>query len=247
MIGFYFFKLSLFWEIVYITGYTLSDLHLIKETVLWKEPFIITKLFRTTCKEYILYVFSCVIARLITYADKLLLYPILGGTAVSIYYVATLSSKVILLLISPISNVILNYLSKADKTSIDSFTRMLKFGVLICSFGYCFCMFLTEPVLNIIYPDYVEVAMKYAFLTTVTAMLRVLIGLINPFILRFLTMKWQMIINSVTLLTYISTSMILLDNGGLYGLCIGGIIANLFKILLMILLFILKKHKEYVI
>lgn len=244
LVGYCLFQMTLLWEVVYIAGYLLSDLHLLKDTMLWKEPLKITKLFYTTCKEYVLFVIACIIARLITYADKLLLFPILGGTVVSIYYVATLSSKVILLLISPISNVILNYLSKSDRTSIKSFVKMLKLGTIICVLGYCFSMFITEPVLKIIYPDYVEMAMKYVYLTTLTAMIRVLIGLINPYILCFLSMKWQMLINLITLFMYIFISLILLKKWGLYGFCIGGVITNLFKMLVMISLFIFQKHKE---
>ena len=242
--GYCLFRMTLSWEVVYIVGYLLSDMHLLKDSKLWKEPLKITKLFCITSKEYVLFVIACVIARLITYADKILLFPILGGTVVSIYYVATLSSKVILLLISPISNVILNYLSKTDKTSVDSFFKMLKLGILICILGYGFSMFITEPVLKIIYPDYVEMAMKYVYLTTLTAMIRVLIGLINPYILCFLSMKWQMFINLITLFIYIFISLVLLKNWGLYGFCIGGLITNLFKMLVMISLFILQKHKE---
>ncbi len=237
ILGFVCFWLTSYWEFIYIIGYVLSDIHILNKSILWKESIVMTELFKNTCKEYLMYVISCIISRLVIYADKLLLYPILGGTVVTIYYVATLSSKVIVLLISPISNVILSHISKEQTTSKNGLFKVLIWGSSVCVVGYFGCLFFSEPVLRIIYPNYVDSAMGYIWLTTAIAMTRVLIGLINPFILRFLTMKWQVIINTISLLLYVSISMTLLIFWGLYGFCIGGLITNLVKIMIMLFIY----------
>lgn len=237
IVGYFFYVVTSYWESIYIVGYIFSLIYIIKNSSLWKEPFIKTELFYHINKDYIIYVASCMISRLITYSDKMLLYPLLGGEQVTIYYVATLTGKVILLVITPISNVIFSYLTKAKHKNRERFFMALKLGSVMCIIGYFLCMCISKPILTLIYPAYAERAVNYVFITVGTTMIRVFEGIVNPFILCFVTMKWQIIINLFTLIIYVGVSFILLYFMELYGFCIGAFIAELAKLFLMLMIY----------
>jgi len=237
IIGYVFYEIIKYWELVYIVGYILSIIYIMKNSDLWKEPLVKTRLFYDIQRDYIIYVFSCILSRLITYSDKMLLYPLLGGAQVAIYYVATLMGKVILLVVAPISNVIFSYLTKTKYRNQGIFFLALKLGSVMCATGYFFCVFVSRPVLAFIYPAYVGQAMKYIYITSGTTVIRVFEGLINPFVLCFVTMKWQIVINLFTLILYIGLSFLFLSFFDLYGFCMGALFADLLKLLLMIMIY----------
>lgn len=72
-------------------------------------------MFKGTLIESTTLFIAGLISRLINYADKLLIYPVLGGEEVAVYYAASIIGKMISMLISPISNVVLSYLAKIEK------------------------------------------------------------------------------------------------------------------------------------
>ena len=68
---------------------------------------------------------------IVKYADRLILYPLLGGVAVSIYYSATIISKLISLAVTPLSTVILSYFSKMESLKRRTFYVMLSVGLTV--------------------------------------------------------------------------------------------------------------------
>lgn len=154
-------------------------------------------------------------------ADKILLYPLLGGTMVSVYYAATVFSKVVSLAITPINSVALSYLSKINKKTNSLFKWTYIVGIVVCGIGYIMTIILSRPVLSILYPKYVDAAMQYIWITSGTIVVSVLTSMITPFVLRFFDIKWQIWINGITTIMYIIISLSLLKLGGLMGFCVG--------------------------
>lgn len=243
-IGVILFFITKLWECIYIAGYIFSLFFIIKETKIWKEQLKITELWKEVAKENLIYIISCLMYRFTTYADKIILYPLLGGLNVSVYYVATLSGKIVTMLITPICGVMLSYLAKKKNSTKSSFNRVIKYGSIACIIGYFGCILVSRPVLSILYPYYVDMAMNYIYITTAVVVIGVMISLINPYILKNMTMKWQIIINFSTLIIYIRTSLTLLKVFRLMGFCIGTLIANIFK--LAIMLGICLKNKDQI-
>ncbi len=77
----------------------------------FSEPYGKTRLFGSSLRTYV----SLIASNLITYSsgatDWLLLYPALGPSAVSTYYVATFFGKTFSFFSSPISSIMLSYMS----------------------------------------------------------------------------------------------------------------------------------------
>lgn len=237
IIGFFLFKATNYWQFIYLFGFGTSYIYIVAKSKILVEPFKKTKLFRVIAKDTIYLIIATTLARAMNYADKILLYPLLGGTMVSIYYVATVFGKVVSLAITPINSVALSYLSKINKKPDSLFKWTYAVGVVVCIVGYIFGVLLSRPILNLLYPSYVDDAMKYILVTTATIVISVLTSFINPFVLRYFDVKWQICINGITTAGYIVVSLLLLKLFGMMGFCFGALIANVIKLFVTTLIY----------
>ena len=235
--GYFIYYITEYWQFIYLVGYGVSLIYIMHYCNLWKEKFSITPFFKFTSIQTILLSISVLFSRVITYADKMLLYPMLGGVAVSIYFVATLFGKIISIAITPINSVVLTYLAKKEKKNDNIFKRTLLIGSGICIIGYILCLILSRPVLGFLYPQYIKDAMSYIFITTATSILGALIGLVNPFIMKYFDMKWQIIVNGSISAIYIVICMVLFHFFGLLGFCIGALFTNILKFVFMLIIY----------
>ena len=233
------------WQIIYLSGYIFSMIYIMRKSTLWKEPIRITPMFRFTSTQSIMLLISALLLRLMNYSDKLLLYPVLGGATVSVYYAATVFGKVISLMVTPVASVFLTYLAGSGDKDNKTFKYTASFGFVICAVGYVFCVVASRPVLKLIYPQFVDEAMKYIYVTTITAVLTAYAALINPFIMKYFKMNWQIVINGVTVILYIFIGLVLLKTNGLMGFCIGTVISNTIKVLIMFVVYFKSKRLSF--
>ncbi len=240
IVGYFLFKLTGYWQTIYIFGLLASYIYIYKNSSICKEPLVKTELWSKISKDSILLIIASFLGRLTNYADKLLLYPLLGGAMVSVYYVATIFGKVVSMAITPINSVALSYLSKIKNKPNHLFKWSYGIGIIVCSIGYIFSVFFSRPILSIIYPKYVDSAMQYIYITSATICINVLTSIITPFVLKFFAMRWQIIINAITTVGYIAISLILLNYWGMIGFCIGALIANIIKLLTTTFIYIFK-------
>ena len=241
--GYALFLITNSWQYIYILGYVFSISFIFIKSDLWKEPFAITPKFKKITTQSALLFIANFFTRLTTYADKMLIYPILGGATVSIYYVATLFGKVVSMAITPVSSVLLSYLSKENSKNDRAFGIAFSCSSIVCVIGYIICVLISRPLLGLIYPQFVDEAMKYIFITTGTVVVTALISMINPFVLKFFDMKWQVAINALYALMYVSISLGLLHFWGLYGFCAGTLISAIVKMIFMLIVYLKGKER----
>lgn len=241
-VGFVIFVLTRRWQMVYLIGYLISLLYINKTSSIIKEPFIKTNMFKNNLKDTITLIISNILARMVTYADRLILYPLIGGTMVSIYYVSTVLGKVVSIAINPINSVALSYLSKMKNKPDKLFKKTFLLGAGICVIGYTFAVLLSRPVLSVIYPKFVDNAMKYIYITTATVCVNVLTSIITPFVLNFFKLKWQIFINGITIIVYIILTMVLYKAIDMTGFCLGVLITNIVKLLFTLFIYVFNKE-----
>ena len=226
-----------YWQLIYVFGASFSLAYINKKSNLLKEGFVKTKLFKkTTYKSLVLFI-SIFMKSLLNYADKLLLFPLLGPTAVSVYYSATLMGKIISMAITPISGVMLSYLAKMSRFKMKDFILMVSLVSIVGFLGYFIILIVSEPILNLLYPHWADESLSLIHITTATAIVGVIISVIHPVILRFNHINWQLFINFINLVVYVVCVMIFYNLYGLIGFCMGMLIASLIKLLIMIFVF----------
>lgn len=237
------FELTKCWEFVFFTGYLLSVIFCAGKTRLLKVKACKTTMYREVSRDSYFLVISSIISNCINYADKLILYPLMGGTAVSIYYTATILGKITGMLTGPINSVILSYISRWDNSKSKYFVRILGLGIVVISIGYVFTLLLARPVLGILFPQWVDEVMRIIPITTATVMLTVLASILQPFILKFCNIYWQIIISGVGSAAYFISALILWRIYGLTGFCIGTVIGVTVKIIIMVTVYFLRAIK----
>lgn len=229
------------WEAIFICGYLMSCTYCIIRTRLLKEPFCKTELFKRVNKDSNKLIIASVISNMMTYADKLVLYPLMGGTAVSIYYTATILGKIVGMLTGPINSVILSYISRWKSNNKSLITKMLIVGIGICIIGYGLTLYLSRPVLGFLFPQWIDEVMQYIPITTANVLLLVLTSMLSPFILKFCDMTWQIVINGTSVVVYFACAFILWNFFGLTGFCFGVMAGNFIKLICMLVVYYMNK------
>ena len=235
--------ITLKWQFVFIVGDTLTIIFLILKTPIIKEGYKKTKLFKSTLKDVMYLNGAGFLQRITTYADKIVLYPLAGGGAVSIYYTATLFGKIISMGINPLTTVILSYLAKSENTKRKLMNQFLLISAGVCIIGYFICVGISSPVLEILFPQWKEEAMKLVPMATIGVCLSAYASILTPFILKFCKMHWQVIVNGISVVIFLICGYILLQNFGLMGFCIGMNISYVVKLFLLLYLYFKSLNK----
>ncbi len=101
--------------------------------------------------------FIALLSNGITYFDKILIYPILGDAAVTIYYATSSMSKIISLIVNPLHGVMLSWLKSDDKkfkSKILSLT--IKANIPMILIVFVISIPLTMIAIKILYSQYFE-------------------------------------------------------------------------------------------
>lgn len=242
-VGYFFMNDSDYWELIYVIGNLFGIIHLYFTTDLLREGIRRTKLFNKVTYQYVICLISSILSNVLNYIDKILIYPILGGTAVSIYYVSTLIGKIILMGISPINSVLLSYMSKLSYLKKRVFYLSVFLSIMMGGMGYIVCILLSRPCLVWLYPDLADQALKYIKIVTLTAVVMAYISLLSPLLLKFCNINWQIVISFVSLISYVVIVAYMAKMYGLYGFAIGGLLANIIKLALMFVIYIVNSKE----
>lgn len=246
-IGYGLFTYFNIWQIVYIVGYLFSLIHIIFSNNVKLEFADNKSQINNIRTEMLMLAGATLLIRVTSYADRLILFPLMGGKIVAIYYAATILAKVISMGINPISSVMLAYLSRMENYSKKSLNLFIGLSGFICFIGYFIVVLISKYLLIYLYPQFYNQAMELIPFTTGATLLYVFISVLNPLILRIFPMKWQVIINGSNALLYIVLTLFGLKYFGLVGFCIAIMIANLLKICQMLFLFFKGEYNALII
>ncbi len=219
------------WQIIFIIAYGVCEVYDLSHTTYWKEPVCRTELFSETTRRYLLLVGAGLLTNLVSYGDRVLLYPVSDGATVSVFTAASSMGKMILLLATPMSSFLLGYVVKEEKLDIRLPIKRYLQGAGILVVLYAGCVAVSVPFLYYLYPDWADLSMKYVPITTLTSIFKFVAILVNVLVIRFCKSQWQIVINAVYLVTYVVLSFTLLHFFGLLGFCIGNALADAVRLL----------------
>ena len=206
-----------------------------KSTNLIHEPLIRTNEFSDTARSYGSITLASAFNKSLTYFDKILLHPLMGGEAVSVYYAANIFGKLVLQVLEPITNVVLSYLSAEKKVSRSVWGLTIPIGVSFCAVMYVFCLLVSRFVLSILYPQFVDEAMKLIPISTLSLCVSSFVNIIHPLALKSIKTNRQIIISGAGLLCYVVLALTLYKPYGLMGCCIALLISYIVKLGLILL------------
>ena len=236
IVGYFVYLLTGFWEYVFLIGYGFSVIHCILHIRLDCNNSK-TELYLATTRDCKMLLLPSIINGIVSYADKLLLYPLIGGTEVSIYYVATLIGKITSIVAGSFKDVVLSYISKNNINNKNLVAKIMTISAFIVCCAYFVIVIVSNPIINLLYPQWLSEVMVYIPITSMTAMADVMASVIYPFTLKNCDSKWQVVFSLASGLAYFSTSLVLLNAYGLIGFCIGNVIGQVVKIITMIFIY----------
>lgn len=239
-VGFGVFIYTKYWVMIYLIGYLAAYIHLIYDTKYFKEGSKRSKEYLNTKKKYNNLIIACFLASLPNYIDKIMLYPLLGGTAVSIYYASSIFGKIIAKFVGPINSVVLSYVSKMKSIKSKDFYLLIGSMLTISIIGFFISIIISKYLLKILYPSIYIDANKYIIIVTLTAIMSMISSIINPFIMHFMNIKYQVYLNIVNSFIYIIFGYVGYKIYGLAGFCLGLLINNIIKVIIYI--YLMKKN-----
>lgn len=232
------------WQFVFLFGFLFSMTYSAVRTKLLREPCIRTELYGIVSKNTIQYTIATFSNSMMSYADKMVLYPLMGGHAVSVYYTATILGKIVSMLTGPITSVVLSYISKWNQKNRNIFSKVLFSGALLAVLGYFVTLFISRPVIAFLFPQWVQEVMKLLPFTTAAIVIQALNAFLNPFVLKFYDIKWQIVINVSSAGIYFVGALVLWYFYGIIGFCVGTICGQLIKTVIMVALHLANQNSR---
>lgn len=234
------------WQLVFIIGYAAGSVYVACRTNVMRGGIKRSPLWRDTCKVEGALLFSLLLSGLVNYGDRLILLPLQGSVAVSIFYIASLVGKLLVMVISPMSTVVLSYVVRTDAVDKKSTFKLMGISSVIGLAFWILTIVLAPTVLGVLYPSEMNQAVLYVPLVTAVSVLQAQCSLLNPTIMRFYSAKWQVLCNALALGVLLVGGFLLSEAFGLMGFCAACLLSTLSKFLLICtLIFIFKSSSAY--
>ena len=226
------------WQIIIIAGYLLGGIYDYFNTTFIKEPIGKTVLFKETSHKISSLTCANALSSSITYFDKLLLYPLLGGSQVSIYNTASLVGKMLILVSAPLNSFVLSYLVKMKHFKTKIRFKHIFVCVIALVLAYVCCVAIGYPLTNILYPDWALESQKLIPITVAASLFTLVGNLLNTVIIRFYKTTYQIIVQGFNLILYLLITLSLLKTSGLIGFSCGIAIVAFIKMVTLAIVII---------
>lgn len=225
------------WLVPFLAGEIAALLYLAITTSLRKESYNTTVLFKRIVRDAIFIGCSTLSANVLIYLDRLVLYPLLGGNAVTTYTVASVGGKFLGIVATPLAGVLLSYYSQPDFIMTRRkfwFISLITMGTGILGLGVIIPI--SPYLIKILYPLAYEDALPIVPLACIAGIMGLICNFIQPSILKIAPTKWQLIKEVVYGGVYIGAGYILLKQYGMIGFCVASVMALVMKMLILLLL-----------
>ena len=244
-LGYFIFRLTGDWAYVFLIGLVFEMIVCLIFTNVWRYPYKTSKHFKTITFAALFVLGSALTASLVTYFDKLLLYPIMGGDSVSIYNTATIIAKGLSLITSPLGAVLLGYLVKRKFLTIKQlFILLIVFTAAVAPLFFIF-YFAAKWILPFMYPDFYEDAMDLLIFTTLFAIIDIYVALCQPILLTHKGERVSLFYGIAKAVISILFGLIGIWVDGLLGFCIFRFVSLIIIFIILFVLLLLKSRRIY--
>ncbi len=222
------------WPIPFVLSELIQLVVIWKYCDLYKEPYGITDRMGSTILKLLILMATTLSGNLINYLDRLLLYPLLGGDAVSVYSVASFFGKTFGIIMTPTAGVLLGYYSQKEyKMTCRKFWG-INVAALIGGVVFLGISMLFSPIITrLLYPKVYDEAAVYILWANIASIISVICILTQSAVLKFAPAWIQLLKEGIYGGLYIFLGMYMLKKYGLMGFCTASIIANISKLVIL--------------
>lgn len=222
------------WMIAFFLGEFCGLIYIILQSDFLREKFIITSNFKNIATKEFFLLLTTLFANILMYLDRFILLPILGGTSVAIYTVASFLGKSIGIFMTPLSGVLLTYYSKKGFIFNRKIFFKINISLLIFSIPFfIICYFFAPIVTKIFYPDFIENVKPYYVLVHITMILNSIGNMMQPAILKFVKIYWQFIVQLFYVVCFIGIGTWLSYSYGIMGFTIAALVSSVVRVVIL--------------
>lgn len=244
--GFIPFYITQNWMYIYLFGNIFNFVYLYRKTTNKNFSFKLSGHFKEILVNSLILLLSSYLLSSITYLDRFIIYPFLGLSYISIYFVSTIFGKSISMIFDPINNVFLSYLSNVNGFDKNKYNYLIKIVFLILFFSYFFLYIITIVGLKLFYYNYIDLVILYIPIVTITNLIIIFGNFINTILLKFSNSKYQIYLNTVYLIIYLFATTIFIKLYNFNGLYYGVLTSSIFRLIIILYLYIkLNDDKKY--
>ncbi len=184
--------------------------------------------FKETLKVFTQFGIISLITNCMVYFDRLLIYPILGATSVSVYYAASSMSKVSSLATNPISSVLLSWIAKAKESKKNAILKKLLLVNIPLVIGITlFNIPVTYIAVRILYGQYLQECIPLIIPLAFATAFSCSTFLTKSVLLKFTDAKYLIYIYIVHFVFFSIIGYFLSVKFGLYGFTIANLISKI--------------------
>ncbi len=186
---------------------------------------------RAVLRLFSLLVGADLLSSLIFNGDRILLRTLVDGTAVTVYYLASLLGKTISLITTPLNSVIMGYLARYKGRLTVRMMNAVTLGCMVAVFALAGCCTVASVVLiRLLYPLEYDQAHSYFFVANAAQVAYFLANVVTLLLLRFSEARYQMVVNVLFALSFCVVCIPVTILWGLPGFCAGLLGINLFRL-----------------
>lgn len=229
------------WPVVFLAAEGFGLVYTIYTTRFYREGFGRTPLLRETSGKFFALVLGSLIGNLLLYADRIIIYPIIGAESVSYYSAASLFGKSAGMVMTPIAGVLLGYFSQKNFKASKKLFLLVNGISLVCLAVFLVgCWLLAPWFTELLYPTLFSHAKPYIFLANLGAVISIAGNMAQPMILKCCSTKWQLFITCIYTAAYLIFALWLMPIYGLLGFCWATIFANSVRLVVLYLIGFIK-------
>jgi O-antigen/teichoic acid export membrane protein len=230
LVGLFLTKVTHSWTLCYVCASAFGLIWIAIKTPVIHESYTITPLFNITFKKYWILAFATLLGGCLVYADRLLLYPIIGPTSVAIYMTAAYLGKSVAIIVGPVSGVLLSYFAQGSFNMTRK--RLVLINIIALSVFLLLMIILVtcgKWAISIFFPSLYYKTAQYIVIASGASGISAVYQFISPIALKYVATKWQAIVQSIYAVIYIVIGIPVIRCHGIVGLCYLVLWLNIFQ------------------
>lgn len=228
LVGLGLFELTGYWALALMPGELFGLILIICKSSLIKiSPFHISGFYLENTKRISILAGTNFISNIIFNGDRFLLQILLDGTAVSVYYLASLIGKTMTLITTPLNSVIIGYLSKYKGKFSRKLVTLFSLGTLVAIFlGTLLGYVGSYIVIKILYANSFSSVKPYFLIATLTQVIYFVTNIVTTVLLRMANANCQLVINVVYAVLFFTLCIPAVQLWGISGFCFALLLTN---------------------
>ncbi len=235
LVGILLFHVSGSWIITLLIGEGVAIAYVCaRKNIFSGELFQRSEYYRDAMQSILPLAVTQLIAMAVLHSDRIILQQFCNGTAVTIFYVATLLGKIISLVSTPLNSVIIGHLSQY-KGGMDKkiFRRLCWGSVPFALLINIICTLVAVVFVKVIYPELYDAVSPYLWLANLGQVFFFVSGILTVILMRFASEKYQLIINVIYFVIYLCVAIPFTIQWNIWGIAWATVIGNLLRIVLI--------------